>query len=166
MFLISKYNITIKKQLLLILNSINITFKKYFSYFYKIIQTHLNNTKITIKILTNNNQSTYNQPNNPPYIHINQNLLKKKLTNLSKLKSQNKYTNITIILTNNISTSKNSSTLSKNKKPFLYFINIKKTKNKNKSYYHQYKYIKNTTNINKIKHKLKNIKYNNIYFKF
>lgn len=166
MFLISGCNVTIKGQLLLVLDSINVTFREYFSCFCKVVQARLNNTNVTIEILAGSNQSTCDQPGAQPYVHVDQDLLEKKLTNLSELESQDGYAGMAVILTDDVSTSESSSTLSKDREPFLYFVNVGETKNKSGSCYRQYRYVENTTDINKIGHELENIGCNSMYFKF
>lgn len=154
-------NVTIKGQLLLVLDSINVTFREYFSCFCKVVQARLNNTNVTIEILAGSNQSTCDQPGDPPYVHVDQDLLEKKLTNLSELESQDGYAGMAVILTDDVSTSESSSTLSKDREPFLYFVNVGETKNKSGSCYRQYRYVENTTDINEIGHELENIGCNN-----
>lgn len=154
-------NVTIKGQLLLVLDSINVTFREYFSCFCKVVQARLNNTNVTIEILAGSNQSTCDQPGDPPYVHVDQDLLEKKLTNLSALESQDGYAGMAVILTDDVSTSESSSTLSKDREPFLYFVNVGETKNKSGSCYRQYRYVENTTDINEIGHELENIGCNN-----
>lgn len=166
MFLISGCNVTIKGQLLLVLDSINVTFREYFSCFCKVVQARLNNTNVAIEILAGSNQSTCDQPGNQPYVHVDQDLLEKKLTNLSELESKDGYAGMAVILTDDVSTSESSSTLSKDREPFLYFVNVGETKNKNGSCYRQYRYVENTTDINEIGHELENIGCNSMYFKF
>lgn len=154
-------NVTIKGQLLLVLDSINVTFREYFSCFCKVVQARLNNTNVTIEILAGSNQSTCDQPGAQPYVHVDQYLLEKKLTNLSELESQDGYAGMAVILTDDVSTSESSSTLSKDREPFLYFVNVGETKNKSGSCYRQYRYVENTTDINEIGHELENIGCNN-----
>ncbi|XP_011423769.3 uncharacterized protein [Magallana gigas] len=154
-------NVTIKGQLLLVLDSINVTFREYFSCFCKVVQARLNNTNVTIEILAGSNQSTCDQPGAQPYVHVDQDLLEKKLTNLLELESQDGYAGMAVILTDDVSTSESSSTLSKDREPFLYFVNVGETKNKSGSCYRQYRYVENTTDINEIGHELENIGCNN-----
>lgn len=142
------------------------TFREYFSCFCKVVQARLDNTSVTIEILAGSNQSTCDQPGNQPYVHVDQDLLEKKLTNLSELESQDGYAGMAVILTDDVSTSESSSTLSKDREPFLYFVNVGETKNKSGSCYRQYRYVENTTDINEIGHELENIGCNSMYFKF
>lgn len=142
------------------------TFREYFSCFCKVVQARLDNTSVTIEILAGSNQSTCDQPGDQTYVHVDQDLLEKKLTNLSELESQDGYAGMAVILTDEVSMSESSSTLSKDREPFLYFVNVGETKNKSGSCYRQYRYVENTTDINEIGHELENIGCNSMYFKF
>lgn len=156
---VSGCNITIQGQLLLVLDSINATFRKYFSCFCKVVQARLNNTNITIEILAGNNQSTCDQPGNQTY--VDQDLLQNKLTNLTELESQDKYAGMAVILTDGVSTAENSFSLSKDREPFLYFVNVGENKNKSGSCYRQYRYVENMTDIIDIGQELESIGCNN-----
>lgn len=163
LFLISECNITIRGQLLLVLDSINATFREYFSCFCKVVQARLNNTEVTTEILAGNNQSTCDPPNDQTQ-YVNQILLQEKLMNLSKWESQDEYAGMAVVLTDRGFTSEDFSTLSEDKEPFLYFVNVGKHEKKNGSCYRQYRYVEDITDISGIGQELENIGCNSMHF--
>lgn len=164
LFPILACNDTMQGQLLLVLNSINATFRKYFSCFCKVIQARFNNTNVTIEILAGNNLSTCDPPNDQMY--VDQDFLQKKLSNLSEMTSQDKYAGKAVILTDREFTAENFSKLSNGEGPSLYFVNFGETENKNALCYRQYRYVENITDIHDIGQEIENIGCHSMYFKF
>lgn len=163
MFLISECNIAIRGQLILVLDSINATFREYFSCFCKVVLARLNNTNVTTEILAGKNQSTCDPPNDQTQ-YVNQSLLQEKLINLSELEYQDEYAGMAVVLTDRGLTSEDFSILSENKEPFLYFVNVGKHEKKNGSCYRQYRYVEDITDISGIGQELENIGCNSMHF--
>ena len=139
--------ITTTGKLLLVFDTINTTLQTYFLCFCKFVRSRLNNTNVSSEVLSGDmNIQTCEIQRDP--LHVDQNILRNELTNLSsEFSIEDNKAGMAIILSDRGLTSENLTDIPDDKEPFVNIVNVGQIESESGSCFHQHKFVSDVGTI-------------------